>query len=83
MEIHIILFPSLKGCIKYINCVYCLQVKELTNNKSTMTTTKIYEDIQVLAMENMTEDGIHHDDYPDHEGEYIEEILKELTKINA
>ena len=48
-----------------------------------MTTNKIYEDIQVLAMENMTEDGIHHDDYPDHEGEYIEEILKELTKINV
>ena len=48
-----------------------------------MTTNKIYEYIQELAMENMTEDGIHHDDYPDYEGEYIEEILKELTKINA
>ena len=48
-----------------------------------MTYTKIYEDIQVLAMENMTEDGIHHDDWPDHEGEYIGDILKELTNINA
>ena len=62
--------------------VYYKEVNELTTKENNMTTKKIYEDIQVLAMENMTEDGVHHDDYPDHEGEYIEEILKELNKIN-
>lgn len=45
-----------------------------------MTISKILENIKELAMENMTEDGIHHDDYPDHEGEYEAEILKDLIK---
>jgi len=47
-----------------------------------MTTKEIFENIQVLAMEDMTEDGIHHDDFPDHEGEYIESIIKRLKEIN-
>ena len=47
-----------------------------------MTLAKIFTDIEELAAENMTEDGIHHDDWPDHEGEYIENIIKDLTEIN-
>ena len=47
-----------------------------------MTLAKIFTDIQDLAAENMTEDGIHHDDWSDHEGEYIENIIKDLTETN-
>ena len=36
------------------------------------------ENIEVLAMDRMTEDGIHHDDFPDREAEYIAEILEYL-----
>lgn len=42
----------------------------------------IFENIETLAGENMTEAGIHHDDWPDYEAEYIDEIIKELTNIN-
>lgn len=34
--------------------------------------------IEELAAENMTEDGIHHDDWTDHEGEYIHAILDDI-----
>jgi len=47
-----------------------------------MTLAKIFESIEELAAENMTEDGIHHDDWSDHEGEYVEDIIKDLTEIN-
>ena len=40
-----------------------------------MTLAKIFTDIQDLAAENM-------DDWSDHEGEYIENIIKDLTEIN-
>jgi hypothetical protein len=47
-----------------------------------MTLEKIFTDIEDLAAENMTEDGIHHDDWPDHEGYYIDNIIKDLKEIN-
>lgn len=40
---------------------------------------KIMEEIEVLASENMTEDGIHHDDWSDREHEYIHDILETIT----
>lgn len=40
------------------------------------------ENLRELASENMTEGGIHHDDWPDQEHEYIDEILKELAEMN-
>lgn len=42
----------------------------------------IFENIQQLAMHRMTEDGIHHDDYPDHEHIYIDRIIEELKGMN-
>jgi len=45
-----------------------------------MTTNKIIESIEELAAENMTEDGIHHDDWADRSWEYELEILKDLNK---
>jgi len=47
-----------------------------------MTLAKIFTDIQELAAENMTEDGIHHDNWSDHEGEYIANIITELIETN-
>jgi len=47
-----------------------------------MTLVKIFESIEELAGENMTENGIHHDDWSDHEGEYIADIIKDLKEIN-
>ena len=44
-----------------------------------MNIQTIRENINELAMEEMTEDGIHHDDYPDRDGEYIAEIIKDLA----
>ena len=45
-----------------------------------MTIKKILEAIEELAMEDMTEDGIHHDDFPDKEAEYKMEIIKQLAE---
>jgi len=45
-----------------------------------MNLKTIMENIEVLAMEDMTEDGIHHDDFPDRESEYIAERLKQLLE---
>jgi len=47
-----------------------------------MTISKIQEAIVELAMEDMTEDGIHHDDFPDREAEYIVDILERLLEVN-
>jgi hypothetical protein len=47
-----------------------------------MTLKTIYENLQDLAAENMTENGIDPDYWCDHEGEYIAEILLDLTKMN-
>ena len=38
------------------------------------------ENIEELAMEDMTERGIHHDDFPDHEHEYIAEIIANIAR---
>jgi len=46
-----------------------------------MTIKTIMENIEELAMEDMTEDGIHKDDMPDHEGEYVVEVLKRLSDL--
>ena len=40
----------------------------------------IKENIVELAMEEMTEDGIHHDDFPNREFEYTDPIVKQLVK---
>ena len=40
----------------------------------------IEENIVDLAMEEMTEDGIHHDDFPDREFEYTDTIVKDLVE---
>ena len=45
-----------------------------------MTTKTIIENIEVLASENMTEDGIHHDDWGDREAEYIHDIITGLIE---
>ena len=47
-----------------------------------MNIKTIQENIVDLAMEEMTEDGIHHDDFPDRESEYVAEIVKDLLGIN-
>lgn len=47
-----------------------------------MNIKTIQESIQELAMEEMTESGIHHDDFPDYESEYIAVILEDLKEIN-
>jgi len=47
-----------------------------------MNTKTIYENLEELAMENMTEDGIHHDDFPDRQSEYIDQIIVDLKTIN-
>lgn len=47
-----------------------------------MHITTIQGNIEELAMENMIEDGIHKDDMPDHEGEYIKSIVDKLSEIN-
>ena len=47
-----------------------------------MNIKTIRENIVDLAMEEMTEDGIHHDDFPDRESEYVAEIVKDLLEIN-
>ena len=47
-----------------------------------MNIKTIQENIVELAMEEMTEDGIHHDDFPDRESEYVAEIVKDLLEIN-
>jgi len=46
-----------------------------------MNIKTIMENITDLAMEDMTEDGIHHDDFPDHEAEYKVAILKTLSDL--
>ena len=48
--------------------------------KDHMTIKEILEHIDTLASEDMTEDGIHHDDWADHEGEYKIEIIKRLSE---
>ena len=40
----------------------------------------IKENIVELAMEEMTEDGIHHDDFPDREFEYTDRIVRQLVE---
>ena len=47
-----------------------------------MNIKTIQENIVELAMEEMTEDNIHHDDFPDRESEYVAEIVKDLLEIN-
>ena len=44
-----------------------------------MTIKQIHEAIQTLASENMTEDGIHHDDWCDREFEYTDSIVRQLV----
>ena len=39
------------------------------------------ENIEELAMEDMTEDGIHKDDMPDHEIYHVEEVINRLIEI--
>ena len=45
-----------------------------------MNIKTIKENIVDLAMEEMTEDGIHHDDFPDREFEYTDTIVKDLVE---
>ena len=45
-----------------------------------MNIKTIMENIVDLASENMTEDGIHHDDWPDTEWEYVGKIMDELAE---
>lgn len=45
-----------------------------------MNIKTIQENIQTLAMEEMTEDGIHHDDFPDQEFEYTDRIVRQLVE---
>ena len=47
-----------------------------------MTIKKIFELIREVANDQMTEDGIHHDDWSDLEREYISEIINNLKKSN-
>jgi len=42
----------------------------------------IQTNIIELAMEDMTEDGIHHDDFPDREHEYVDSIMKTLNEYD-
>ena len=48
---------------------------------SNMTIKTIIENMEELAMEDMTEDGIHHNDFPDHEAYYQNNILKKITEL--
>lgn len=41
----------------------------------------IYKNIETLAGQYMTEAKIHHDDWSDHEVEYIDNIIMELQEI--
>ena len=41
---------------------------------------KIIEEIEVLAMEMMTEDNVHKDDMPDFRLEYIDKVIKEILE---
>ena len=45
-----------------------------------MNIKTIQQAIELLAAEEMTEDGIHHDDWPDRESEYINEIMMSLLE---
>jgi hypothetical protein len=45
-----------------------------------MNLKTIIENIQDLAMEDMTEDGIHHDDFPDREAEYQLDIVTKIAE---
>lgn len=47
-----------------------------------MTIKTIQQAIEELAAEDMTEDGIHHDYWTDHEGEYIADIIDRLLEVN-
>ena len=47
-----------------------------------MNIKTIQENIVELAMEEMTEDGIHHDYFPDKESRYVAKIVKYLLEIN-
>jgi len=47
-----------------------------------MNIKTIQDNIVELAAEDMTEDGIHHDDWTDHEGKYIADILERLLEVN-
>lgn len=47
-----------------------------------MNLKTIFENLETLAGENMTEAGIHHDDWPNYEAEYIDEIINELKEMN-
>jgi hypothetical protein len=47
-----------------------------------MNIESITENIKGLAMDEMTENGIHHDDFPDRCWEYELEIIKQIkTKL--
>jgi len=45
-----------------------------------MNIKTIMENIVELASENMTEDGIHHDDWPDREHDFVEYVMDELLE---
>jgi hypothetical protein len=45
-----------------------------------MTIKEIIENIVELASEDMTEDGIHHDEWPDREFEYTDKIVRQLIE---
>jgi len=45
-----------------------------------MSIKKIIEKIEELAMEDMTEDGIHHDDFGDADAEYIHDTITSLIE---
>ena len=47
-----------------------------------MKLSKIYENLQELAGQDMTEDHIDPDYWCDHEAEYIAGYLEELTEMN-
>ena len=46
-----------------------------------MTIKTIQQAVEQLACEDMTEDGIHHDDWADHEQVYQTNILNKLADI--
>ena len=46
-----------------------------------MTIKTIMENIEELAMEDMTEDGIHKDDMPDHDQVYKTDVLNRLSDL--
>ena len=53
-----------------------MNLKQVNN----MNIKTIIENIEMLACDEMSENGIHHDDMPDHEGDAVFEILETLAK---